>query len=316
MYWHGVVDHDNVRRRTYRQFAQEGEELARIGGIIASSTLDVRAAVLWDHDSAQGHTTMPNALPSPKQQAQLAFKTLWQQNLPCGLVNAADDLAGLQLAIWPSLPLIDPQTAEKLAAFVENGGVLLLTARSAVRNRDNQIHATGPLGPLAGLMGTRVIELGKLPPARAEISLNARNVPSGPCYEILEPIDAQIQATWKALATGEEFHPACKPAITYAPRGKGAAIYVGTYLTDENRRDLLAPAIDQAGLQPLARPTEAVEVTRRVTQDGTGLRFVLNHGATQRTVSDLPGGKDLITGQACDGTLQLAPRDVAIVQED
>ncbi len=315
MYWHGVVDHDNVRRRTYEEFAGEGNELKRIGPKVASSVLDVQAAVLWDQDSDWGHTTMPNELPSPRQQAQLAFKTLWQRKLPCGLVDAADDFSGLKLAIWPSLPLIDEATAGKLTAFVENGGVLLVTARSAVRNRENQIHATGSPGPLAKLLGVKVVEFGKFPAGSAEVSLRGSNLPAGGCYEILDPDTAQTEATWKPLVTGEPFYPELKPAISFAKVGKGTAIYVGTYLTDENRAALVELALEAADLRPLCDDTEWVEVTRRVRQDGLALRFVLNHGSTSRRVTGLGAGTDLITGEDCDGSIELAPKGVAVIEE-
>ena len=95
-YWHGVLDHDNVPRRRWAEFAREGAELARLGPRLLHTTLHVEAAVLIDAEQDEAHDAMHNGLPGPREQARLAFRELWRRHLPCGLVHAADSLDGLK----------------------------------------------------------------------------------------------------------------------------------------------------------------------------------------------------------------------------
>jgi beta-galactosidase len=89
-YWHGILDHDNIPRRRYGEFAQEGCELARLGPAILNTVVDVQAAVLTDFEQSAASASLHLGLPTCDNQRDLAFGELWRRRLPCGL-DAADD---------------------------------------------------------------------------------------------------------------------------------------------------------------------------------------------------------------------------------
>ncbi len=313
-YWNGVLDHDNRPRRRYEEFAREGAELKRLGGRLLHSVLDVRAGVLIETDQDEAAATMPLGLPRPTDQAAEAYADLWRRHLPCGLIHAADALDGLKLLILPSLPLMDEDLAGRLAAFVRGGGVLAVTARSAIRDRCNRVIPDTPPGLLAGLCGVRVEEFGRLDPGELAMNLGGSSVPSGCGYEVLAPEGAEALATWQAPADGAPHAAAGAPAVTIRREGAGAAVYVGTYLSPDNAGALLGAALGETDIPPLADTACDVEVTRRRAADGRTLTFALNHAAARRTVRGLPAGTDLLADAPCDGTVELGPWEVAIIE--
>ncbi len=315
-YWCGVLDHDSVPRRRHREFAQEGQELKRLGETILGTTQDVRAAVLRSFDQIETQLTYHMDLPGTEEIARLAFDRLWRQHMPCGLVDASDSLAGLEFLLLPSLVMMDEELAARLRRFVEGGGVLVATARTATRNTDNQVIAQTPPGLLAELFGCTVEEYGKLNPGTISLSAGAagsQDIPCGTWYEWLAPRGAEVAATWSAPA---EFGPcaaAGQPAVTVNRVGKGAAICVGTYLSLENAKAIMDLALAYAALTPLGEADEKVEITRR-RDDKRSLMFVLNHSRTRQHVKT-SAGTELISRKPCNGQLDLEPYEVAIIRE-
>ena len=76
---------------------------------------------------------------------------------------------------------------------------------------------------------------------------------------------------------------------------------------------LVGMLLDEAGIAaPLGAPA-GVEVTRREGDDGRAYTFALNHNTEEARVPLPSPLKDLLTGDAHEGSLTLAPRGVAIL---
>lgn len=310
IYWGGVLDHDNIPRRRYRELAQEGAEFKRLGDQILGTVEMVRAAVLVETEQKEAHATMPLGLPGPHQQAKLAFAEIMQRHLPAGLVDVRDDFDGLEMIVLPSFPLMDEGLAKKLQSYVEGGGTLVVTARSATRNRANQVFDHTPPGFLSALFGVTVEEFGKLEPGEMTIQSTGKTIPAGEGYEILDPFDAEVLARW----SGSALHAATgKPAVTIRRFGQGHALYLGSWFSEENVGSLFDLILSQCPVVPLAQADRSVEITCRHAHDRR-LVFVLNHDDAEKIVTGLPCGLDLLANRKCEGRLELAPLGVAMIR--
>ena len=313
-YWCGVLDHDNVPRRRYEEFAREGRELAALGPRILHTTLDVQAGVLVENDQDEAASALHLGLPRHGDQAACAFGELWRRHLPCGLIHTADCLAGLRLAVLPSMPMMDEGLAGRLAAFVEAGGVLLATARSAIKDRHNRVIPVTPPGLLAELFGSTVEEFGRLNEGALKLRAEGRPIPCGKGYEILSLHGAEQAGAWLGFDDGAPCAAAGRPAVSIRRLGRGAAIYVGTFLSADNVRAIMDLALSLATIRPLAQAADFVEVTRRKAP-GRALTFVLNHYPKSQISRGLPEGQYLLGGPAAGGELELPAWDVAIIEQ-
>jgi beta-galactosidase len=315
-YWCGVLDHDNLPRRRYQEFSQEGAELKRIGSQILGTTVDVQAAVLCEFEADYAHETMPHGLPAPGEQGRLAYDCLSKLHLPCGVVQTHDSFEGLKFLLVPSMDLMDQVLAGKLAKFVEGGGTLFVGGRSAIKDRNNHVIAQTPPGLLATIVGCTVEEYGKLEPGTLGLLVAGRPMRGGPWYEILQPRGAQVLSTWQVPDNLGPWAADNQPAITINRCGKGMAIYCGTMLTQDNAAGLIGLALEHAaGLAPLAQCDHGdVEIVRRQGQ-GRKLLFVLNHSRRPQTVRGVKG-RELITDRPIDGHLELPAFEVAVIREE
>ncbi|MBD3241062.1 MAG: cellulase family glycosylhydrolase [Chitinivibrionales bacterium] len=313
IYWNGVLDHDDIPRRRYDEFAQEGRELARIGEHMAGTVAHIRIGVLTEQDQQEAHRTIPMGLQGPRQSGDTILCELLRRHLPAGFVDARDSFEGLQMIIVPSFELIDSELASRLRRFVRDGGTLVATARTATRDRDNRVLAHTPPGPLAGVFGLTVEEFGKLDTPLLQLQAGVYNIPAGNAYEILNLQTAQPLAVWGVAEDGGPHAAPMRPAAAMNVLGDGRAVYVGTYVTDENAHLLADLLLKQVSITSLGLADEYVEITCREAADRT-LFFVLNHYPEHKSARGLPEGTELISGEHCGGVVELEPYGVAIVR--
>jgi beta-galactosidase len=312
-YWCGVLDHDNVPRRRYEEVAQVGKELARVGPALLGThvAVDVGLAAT-DFDNTYGHEALHFGLPGPDQVAAELHGHFWRDGYRVGVVHPADNLAGLKLYIIPHLALFDPSWIPNLDAWVRAGGVLVVGARTATKDLNNNV-VTEPIpGALKNLVGATVVEYGRQnspEQRRLELEIGGKRVLTREWYEQLAP--EKGTEVWLKWATR---HQAGTAAATLHQVGKGSVVYVGTYLIGEVANALVPEFAKLAGLQPsLPQAPSGIEVVKREASDRT-LWFIINHTEAEQVIPGIPSGREIVTDRPVADSMTLPPRGVAIIK--
>ncbi|MGE9291249.1 MAG: beta-galactosidase [Puniceicoccales bacterium] len=314
IYWNGILDHDNVPRRRYREFAQEGAEFRKLGPKLLGTVQKVEAAILVETDQDEAHTILPYGKPGPWDQRKHLLRALQQRHIATGLVDARDSFDGIKLLFLPGFVLMDDVLAQKLRNFVEQGGTLVASARTATRDRNNHVLSQTPPGWLSALFGITVEECGGNDPLPFELAENS--LPYDTYYEILQPIpgqDPQILARWGHPAGMAPHAAPGTPAATLHSSGNGKALYLGTFFGSSNTAALVDLSLAQTSVSPLAKAPPAVEITCRTDGNRT-LLFLLNHDGAKQLVEDLPPGVNLLTGSDSDSSISLPAYGVAVIE--
>ncbi len=311
-YWCGILDHDNVPRRRYEEVQQLGAELKNVGPEILGTSVRVDVGIAAaDVDVYDAHETLSLGLPSPKHVAERVHHFLTKKGYAVGCVHPADDLSDLKVYIIPHWALFNPAWLPNLQAWVENGGTLVIGARTATKDWNNNVVAETPPGILSKLAGIKVIEYGRQNAGdkrRLPIRFPKGRVGTEDWYEVLE-----IYPGAGTLARWDERHISKKPAITMKKVGQGAVIYVGTILTSPIIEALL-PALEERGLSQLWPDAPAgVQVVLR-ENDEKRIWFFVNTTEMMKSVLSLPKGVSLLTGLPIT-RLYMQPHDVAVVKE-
>ncbi len=314
-YWHGVLDHDGRPRRRYAEVQRMGQEIKRIGEQIAGAAVRADVAMLLSYDTRFAFQAQPN---NPRLDYPAHFATyyaaLHRKNVSVEIVSPADDFSGYKLLIAPALYVVDQALADRLRAFAEDGGTVIFTARSGVKDAANAVVDQPLPGLLADLCGVEVTEYDSLGaemvnPLRFEHpQVRAGGGAAGIWCDVLEPTTAEVVASYT-----EDYY-AGRPAITVNRFGRGRAIYVGTIGDDDLAQTVIGWASGLAGVQPVLETPAQVEATARWQGDHR-LLFVLNHGDEQQQVSLDGDYVDLISGEARSGRVTLPPKEVLILSE-
>ena len=311
-YWCGILDHDNVPRRRYQEARQIGMEISTIGSEVIGTSVRVDVAIATsDLDNNDAHYTFNMGLPSPDNVAETIHRYFFDKGYAVGCVHPSDDLSKLRIYIIPHWIIINPEWLPNLKQFVENGGILIIGARTATKNLNNNVIAETPPGVLQELCGITIEEYSRCNDLKNRpicIKTGIKDIPIQMWYEVLKPTSAQIVALWQGR------HLDGMPAITRNRVGKGQVVYVGTYLTDQVIENIMPVWIAESGLKPLWEDAPSgVEVVIR-EKDDKELWFFINHTDNQVCIKNSSKGTDLITGATIGDSLTLDRNGVSVIR--
>jgi beta-galactosidase len=312
-YWCGILDHDNVPRRRYDEVSRLGKELATIGPLLLGTSVHVDVAVAAaDLDNTEAHNSLSLGLPTPWQVSGELHEAFYRRGHAVGCVHPEDNLDRLKLYIVPHWVIVKPEWLPALRTWVENGGVLVLGARTGTRDADNNVLTLPVPGYLRSLTGVTVVDYGRQnqPDGRPlDLELGDQTARTEHWYEQLE-----LDADTRALALWTRRHLKGTAAISLREVGKGKVIYVGSYLTGALRELLVPELVKLANLssQCLAAPPEVEVVQRRCA--AYTLWFLMNHADHSLQVEHPPLGRDCVTGSSVNGALSLPAYGVAVIQ--
>jgi beta-galactosidase len=320
--FHGsMIGHgDPATQRCFRETKQLGNELARLGEL-AGTRVRAEVGVYFDQENwwALELPSKPNADLAYKRGVENFYLPLLNQNITADFVFESTDLAAYKVVVAPSLYLVKPGVAEKLSAFVEAGGHLVLTYFSGIVDEHDRVHLGGYPAPFRKLLGLEVEEWTVPPDDRVSVlAVTPAGAASGLASRYASSFWAEVIRSEGAevIATFTEGFLAGKPAVTRNAFGRGSAWYVGTESDAAFYADLVRVVTASAGVRaPLVVP-DGVEVVER---HATGARyaFILNHNEAQVTVVEPRlRGVELLGGEAVAGRLAVPALGVAIVKRD
>ncbi len=310
-YHSAMLPHAGTDSRVWREVVELGETLSRLGEV-AGSVTSAEVAFLLDYESrwAVERESLPLSGMSYLDRAHAIYGALWDAGVTVDVRHPSMDLTAYRLVVVPMLHLVSDADAERLAAYVEQGGHVLVTYFSGVVDEHDHVRPGGYPGAFRELLGVRVEEFCPLPEDQ-HVTLTAWESggwPDGGADTWVE--DLELRGAEAVLRYGDGPLPG-KAALTRHDFGAGVAWYLATR-TDADAtaavvsRVLADAAVHGSGLAP------GVELVRRVGEDHT-YAFVLNH--TQETAVVPLSGQDLISGATGDGRFVLGPGGVACIRE-
>jgi beta-galactosidase len=317
--YHGaVIDHcGHENTRVYRECAQLGTELKRLGSRILDSRIHSKAAILFDWENwwAVEQSSGPSVLIKYIEQVDKYHKAFYDRNIAVDVVSPESDLSGYSIVVAPLFYMVKNGVAERLEAFVENGGTFVTTFFSGLVDENDLVVLGGYPGRLRRLMGIWVEEFDALLPDMANsmefeepFGQMGKSYKCGMLCDLINPESARTLAIY-----GTDFY-AGRPALTENSFGKGKAYYIASNPEESFVAGFIGSLCAAKGLKAPLEVPEGVEVTLR-EKEGSRFLFVLNHnggsveidlGAALRT--------DLLTDRKLSGRFELESKGVLILE--
>ena len=276
MHWHGLLDHSNVPGRRFREFADLCQTAATLEPLQGA---EIRAdvAILLSFENEYAFKLQPQTKDYYYlEQLQRLHRAFTALGLNVDVISQQAPLDGYRIVCAPEMYVTDQAVVQRLQAFAEQGGTVILTTRSGVKDEHNNAlmsQLPGPYRAMAGVHAVEYVPLGwETVPLLFEdgTAVNAKQ-----WCDILEPDTAQVLARYH----GDYF---CgSPAITRNTFGSGTVYYLGTVGTQPLYDRIAMEAVQQAGL-PTAELPPRVEIVTR-TNDHTSARFIFNNDDQPKT---------------------------------
>jgi beta-galactosidase len=323
LYHSGLLDHGGRPTRGYGEAREIGEMLPELAGLLEGSVPEAEVAFLHDYASRWSLDLQPHNRDLADDEAfQRAFlgpyEAIWMRNVPIHVLpangQAGDgDLSDYKIVVVPAVNLLSHESAARLAAYVRQGGTLVVTARSGFKDELGRVPGPAP-GHLAELLGVTVEEIDALPPDRINRVRFVEGLrgmaPVTLWFEVLSATTA------RPLAVYQHGYYAGRAAATIRDGtiGRGRAIYVGVLAGLEFYQALFDWLLPLTGVEPLLATPPGVEARARYGPQGRVL-FLLNHNDGPATVMLPSRFTDALAGVPVGPVLSLNPWQVRILRE-
>ena len=315
--YHGAVIGHAGRddTRVFREVAQLGSELDRLGPATLGARTPADVALLFDWDSwwALELSDGPSRLVRYLDVVLAYHRALWDAGADVDVVPVSADLTAYAVVVAPALHMLKGDLPERLEAVASRGGSVVTTFLSGRVDENDNAYLMDVPGPLAALMGIRIDEWdARGPDVVNPVSLgDAVEVSARLLFELVIPQGATVVGTYQS-----DFY-AGTAAVTRNAFGEGAGWYVATSLDQPGVSWVIRQVLDEHGLSGPYADVPDVETAVRISPDGDRLVFILNHRSEPVEVAACADGVDLLTGTSVNRgePLCVQARGVVVVQE-
>ena len=221
-------------RKQYRQGVEMPEKLA------ARST-----AILWNLENywtidRQKQTNQWETWNYPVKFMEIA-KSL---GAPVDVIPETSDLSKYKVVIIPAYEMVDSALVKKWNSYVANGGHLIITCRTATKNRMGHFWEGKLAAPISGLIGAQVTATDMLSAyGKGDVQMESTHYGWNNWADLLQP-DQNTQV----LASYENQFYKGAAAVVKQKIGKGSVTYIGVATDDfKLEKDLLRNIYTQVG---------------------------------------------------------------------
>jgi beta-galactosidase len=309
---HGsLVDQSGQPRPFYAEAQSLGRDFAAASAVLADSTPVAEVAMLNSYDNRwsiqwQRHHRDFDYVAHFNHY----YRPLAARNIVTDILSADAKLNGYRLVIAPALLMLNETRAAGLKTFVENGGQLVLTIRSGMKDDYNALLPQRQPGALTEIAGIEVEDYYALlePAPVSGAWFNGTSRQWAERLKIRDEANVQVLARFGESNGWLDGHA----AVTFHPYGKGGVYFVGAYLDDDSQQLLLDRIAQAAGVPPVMQTPAGVEACKRVNAKGEEIFIVINHTRKDQQVLLPWPAREYLNNQTVN-KLDFEPYGVAVI---
>lgn len=293
-YHYGIVGTDGVTvtpgGREYEQFMKEIRSLRkdyRPKEDKPETYLKRKTAILWNPENYWSiDRQKQNATWNTFAHVDKYYRTLKSYAAPVDFISEEKDFSQYPVMIVPAYQLADKELVARWKKYVEEGGNLVLTCRTAQKGRFGRL-PEAPFGSMIDELTGNHMEFYDLllPQDPGQVKMDGKVYTWNTWGEILQPgASNEVWATYT-----NEFYEG-KPAVTFRKLGKGSVTYIGVDSSDGAlERQVLDKLYSRLQIEVMNLPYGVTMEYRN------GLGIVLNY-SDQPYQFALPQGAKVLIG--------------------
>lgn len=293
-YHYGIVGTDGVTvtpgGREYEQFMKEIRSLRkdyRPKEDKPETYLKRKTAILWNPENYWSiDRQKQNATWNTFAHVDKYYRTLKSYAAPVDFISEEKDFSQYPVMIVPAYQLADKELVARWKKYVEEGGNLVLTCRTAQKDRFGRLPET-PFGSMIDELTGNHIEFYDLLLSQdpGQVKMDGKVYTWNTWGEILQP--GTSNEAWATYTN--EFYEG-KPAVTFRKLGKGSVTYIGVDSSDGAlERQVLDKLYSRLQIEVMNLPYGVTMEYRN------GLGIVLNY-SDQPYQFALPQGAKVLIG--------------------
>ena len=328
-YWKGILSHDFQENATYREACIIGNEFARLGKHLVNLKKKNEVAVLVSNEALTALNWFRIQEQAPGADAKSIYyndvmrwmyDTLYHMNIECDFIwPESENLDQYKAIIVPALYAAPDELLIRLNQYVENGGTLIASFKTAFANENVKVSHEVQPHILSNCFGVHYDQFtfpknvgltGEIIPKKTDQKGNAH--PAANVFmELLVSEGAEV------LASYEHYNWKDYAAITRNHYGKGQAVYIGCMTDEETLKSVYKAVLPEAGVE-IPEYHYPIIVRKGLNDLGKTVCYFLNYSGMELEMPyDYKNGIELLENTAVEnGTaLQMPAWGVKIVEE-
>ena len=328
-YWKGLLSHDFQENATYREACTIGNEFARLGKHLVNLKKKNEVAVLVSNEALTALNWFRIQEQAPGADAKSIYyndvmrwmyDTLYHMNVECDFIwPESENLEQYKAIVVPALYAAPDEVLNRLNQYVENGGTLIASFKSAFANENVKVSHEVQPHILSNCFGVHYDQFtfpknvgltGEVIPEKPDQKGNAH--PAAKVFmELLVSEGAEV------LASYEHYNWKDYAAITRNRYGKGQAVYIGCMTDEETLKSVYKAVLPEAGVE-IPEYHYPIIVRKGLNDLGKTVCYFLNYSGMELEMPyDYKNGIELLENTAVEnGTaLQMPAWGVKIVEE-
>lgn len=302
---YALLDTDRVKRRRYFEFNNTANVMAKLSDRLNGTYhKKSRAAIILSYPDMWAISIKPL---STEQLYMSCLKEIFyimnELNIAPEIISPNANLEEYDLIFTPMPVTMADAFKNRLKAFVNNGGTVVTTAGTAIKDECNLgIDKTFP-GGLTDLYG---VEVQEVEPIFKDIN-DTQFCIDNKTVNAVRWIEELKCTTAQSIATIKNTYRAGKCTIAKNKFGNGYAYYMGTFLEHNDMKTFIKNIAEDVGIQPEIAPVEGTDILIR-TNGKNDYIFIFNYLMTENSVTLDSEFKNILTGDIVKGTITLAPK--------
>lgn len=328
-YWKGILSHDFQENATYREACIIGNEFARLGKHLVNLKKKNEVAVLVSNEALTALNWFRIQEQAPGADAKSIYyndvmrwmyDTLYHMNIECDFIwPESENLDQYKAIIVPALYAAPDELLIRLKQYVENGGTLIASFKTAFANENVKVSHQVQPHILSNCFGVHYDQFtfpknvgltGEVILKKTDQKGNAH--PAANVFmELLVSEGAEV------LASYEHYNWKDYAAITRNHYGKGQAVYIGCMTDEETLKSVYKAVLPEAGVE-IPEYHYPIIVRKGLNNLGKTVCYFLNYSGMELEMPyDYKNGIELLENTAVEnGTaLQMPAWGVKIVEE-
>lgn len=328
-YWKGILSHDFQENATYKEACTIGNEFARLGKHLVNLKKKNEVAVLVSNEALTALNWFRIQEQAPGADAKSIYyndvmrwmyDTLYHMNVECDFIwPESENLEQYKAIVVPALYAAPDELLIRLKQYVENGGTLIASFKTAFANENVKVSHQVQPHILSNCFGVHYDQFtfpknvgltGEVIPEKPDQKGNAH--PAANVFmELLVSEGAEV------LASYEHYNWKDYAAITRNHYGKGQAVYIGCMTDEETLKSVYKAVLPEAGVE-IPEYHYPIIVRKGLNDLGKTVCYFLNYSGMELEMPyDYKNGIELLENTAVEnGTaLQMPAWGVKIVEE-
>lgn len=328
-YWKGLLSHDFQENATYREACTIGNEFARLGKHLVNLKKKNEVAVLVSNEALTALNWFRIQEQAPGADAKSIYyndvmrwmyDTLYHMNVECDFIwPESENLEQYKAIVVPALYAAPDELLIRLKQYVENGGTLIASFKTAFANENVKVSHQVQPHILSNCFGVHYDQFtfpknvgltGEVIPEKTDQKGNAH--PAANVFmELLVSEGAEV------LASYEHYNWKDYAAITRNHYGKGQAVYIGCMTDEETLKSVYKAVLPEADVE-IPEYHYPIIVRKGLNDLGKTVCYFLNYSGMELEMPyDYKNGIELLENTAVEnGTaLQMPAWGVKIVEE-